>query len=184
MLLNRGPEKTLDGPLNSKEIEPVKPKGNQPWIFTGRTDAEASILWLLDVKSRLIGKQPDAGKDWVQEKRVIEDNMVGWHPNQWYKFAQTPTDREGQGNLACCSQWGHKESNNNQWLTQQKYSLKCFLLQSISLSFFFFFDLYITTISLLSLSLMSFTMTFTYFSFYNCTWQRVQMWAQTPLENP
>ena len=132
MLLNCGPEKTLDGPLNSKEIEPVKPKGNQPWIFTGRTDAEASILWLLDVKSRLIGKQPDAGKDWVQEKRVIEDNMVAWHPNQWYKFAQTLGDREGQGSLAWCSPQGCRESDttyqlsNNKILDSKTFTIRIF----------------------------------------------------------
>ena len=72
-------EKTLESPLDSKEIKPVNPKGNQPWIFIGRTDAEAEapILWPPDVKSRLIGKDPDAGKDWRQkEKRAAEDEMV------------------------------------------------------------------------------------------------------------
>ena len=75
-------EKTLESPLDSKEIKPVNPKGNQPWIFIGRTDAEAEapILWLPDAKSRLIGKDPDAGKDWGQaEKGTTEDEMVGWH---------------------------------------------------------------------------------------------------------
>ena len=72
--------KRLESPLDSKEIKPVNLKGNQPWIFTGRTDAEAPILWPPDAKSRLIGKDPDAGKDWRQkEKRAIEDEMVGWH---------------------------------------------------------------------------------------------------------
>ena len=73
-------EKTLESPLDSKEIKPVNPKGNQPWIFIGRTDAEAEapILWPPDVKTRLIGKDPDAGKDWRQkEKRAAEDEMVG-----------------------------------------------------------------------------------------------------------
>ena len=72
-------EKTLESPLDSKEIKPVNPKGNQPWIFIGRTDAEAEapVLWPPDVKSRLIGKDPDAGKDWRQkEKRAAEDEMV------------------------------------------------------------------------------------------------------------
>ena len=75
-------EKTLDSPLDSKEIQPVHPKGNQFWIFIGRTDAEAetSILWPPDLKNRLIGKDPDAGKDWRQEENgTTEDEMVGWH---------------------------------------------------------------------------------------------------------
>ena len=74
--------KTLESPLDFKEIQQVHPKGNQPWIFMGRTDAEAEtpILWLPDAKSQLIGKDPDAGKDWRQEeKRTTEDEMVGWH---------------------------------------------------------------------------------------------------------
>ena len=73
-------EKTLESPLDSKEIKPVHPKGNQLWIFTGRTDAEAPILWPPDVKNWLIGKDPDAGKDWRQEEKgMTEDEMVGWH---------------------------------------------------------------------------------------------------------
>ena len=73
-------EKTLQSPLDSKEIKPVNPKGNQPWIFTGRTDAEALILWPPDAKNWLIGKDPDARKDWMQEEKgTTEDEMVGWH---------------------------------------------------------------------------------------------------------
>ena len=99
-------------PLGSKEIKPVNPKGNQPWIFTERTDAEAEapILWPPDAKSQLIGKDPNAGKDWRQEKRAAEDEMVGWHP--WLngqESEQTPGDCEGQGSLACCSTWSGKE---------------------------------------------------------------------------
>ena len=77
-------EKTLKSPLDCKEIQPVHPKGDQPWVFIGRTDAEAEtpILWPPDVKNWLIGKDPDAGKDWRQEKKgMIEDEMVGWHPS-------------------------------------------------------------------------------------------------------
>ena len=71
-------EKTLESPLVRKGMEPVNPKGNQPWIFTGRTDAEAPILWPLDVNSRRTGKDPDDGKDWRRkEKRMAEDEMVG-----------------------------------------------------------------------------------------------------------
>ena len=73
-------EKTLESPLDSKEIQPVNPKGNQPWIFIGRTDAEAPVLWPPDAKNWHIGKDPDAGKDWRQEEKwTIEDEMVGWH---------------------------------------------------------------------------------------------------------
>ena len=75
-------EKTLESPLDSKEIKPVPPKGNQAWIFIGRTDAEAEapILWLPDEKSQLTGKDPDAGKNWKQEEKgMTEDEMVGWH---------------------------------------------------------------------------------------------------------
>ena len=106
-------EKTLESPPDCKEIKPVHPKGNQPWISTGRTDAEAEapILWPHDVKSWLIGKDPDTGKDWRQvEKEVTEDEMVGWH--HWlngHEFEQTPGDIEGQGSLVCCSPWGCKE---------------------------------------------------------------------------
>ena len=105
-------EKTLESSLDCKEIKQVNPKGNQPWKFIRRTDAEAEapILWP-DAKSQLIGKDPDAGKDWKQEvKRVTEGEMFGWH--HWlngHEFEQTLGDSEGQGSLACCSPWGHKE---------------------------------------------------------------------------
>ena len=106
-------EKTLESPLDSKEVKPVRPKGNQSWIFIGRTDteAEAPILWLPDAKSRLIGKDPDAGKDWNQEaKGMTENEMVGWlHWLNGHEFEQTPGDSEGQRSLACCSSWDHKE---------------------------------------------------------------------------
>ena len=106
-------EKTLESPLDCKEIKPINPKGNQSWIFIGRTDAEAEapILWPPDVKSQLIRKDPDAGKDWRQEgKGMTEDKMVGWH--QWlsgHEFEQTPGDGEGQGDMVFCSPWGRKE---------------------------------------------------------------------------
>ena len=108
-------EKTLQSLLDCKEIKPVNPKGNQPWIFIGRTDpeAEAPILWPPDWNSWLIRTDPDAGKDWRQEgKWATEDEMVGWH--HWlnaHEFEQTLADTEGQGSLACCSPWGRKESD-------------------------------------------------------------------------
>ena len=100
--------------LVGKEIKPVNPKGNQSRIFIGRTDAEAEtpILWPPNVKNWLIGKYPDAGKDWKQEEKgVTEDEMVGWH--HWldgHEFEQALGNGEGEGSLMCCSPWGHKES--------------------------------------------------------------------------
>ena len=103
-------ENTLESPLDCKEIKPVNPKGDQSWIILGGTDAEAPILWPPDAESRLIEKDPDAGKDWGQEKGMTEDEMFGWH--HWlngHEFEQAPEDGEGQGILACCSPWGFKE---------------------------------------------------------------------------
>jgi len=101
------------GSLDRKGIHPVNLKGNQFWIFTGRTDAEAEapILWPPDAKRWLTGKDPDAGKDWGQEeKRVTEDEMVGWHCRlNGHKFEQTPRVDEEQGSLVCCSLWGREE---------------------------------------------------------------------------
>ena len=103
-------EKILESPLHSK-INSVNPKGNQPWIFIERTVAEALILWPLDAKSWLFGKDPGAGKGGRQKgKRMIEGEMVGWH--HWFnghEFEQTLGDSEGQGSLACCSLQGCKE---------------------------------------------------------------------------
>ena len=113
-------EKTPEGHLDDREIKPVHPKGNQPWIFIGRTDAESEtpILWPPDVKSRLLEKDPDAGKDWRQEEeRVSEDEMDGWlHWCNGHELGQTLGDGEGQGGLACYSPWGCKESDMTEWL--------------------------------------------------------------------
>ena len=105
-------EKTFESPLDSKGIKPVNPKGNQPHIFIGRTEAEAEapVLWPHDTKSRLIGKDPDAGKD-SRRKRAAEDEMARFHyPLNGHEFEQIPGYSEGQGSLACCSPWGRKES--------------------------------------------------------------------------
>ena len=113
-------EKILESPLDCKEIQPVHPKGDQSWVFIGRTDAEAEtlILWLPDVKNWLIRKDLDAGKDWRQEENgLTEDEMVGWH--HWFngpEFEQAPGVGKGQGSLACCSPWGCKESNTTERL--------------------------------------------------------------------
>ena len=118
-------EKTLEHLLDSKEIKPVNPQRNQPWIFIGKTDtkAEAPILWLPDVKSWLIGKDRDAGKDWRREKEVTEDERVEWH--HWlngHEFEKTSRDSEGQESLVCCSLWGRKESNPTEWLNNKNNS--------------------------------------------------------------
>ena len=111
-------EKTLKIPLDSK-IKPVNPKGNQPWIFIGRADAEAPTLWPPDGKIWLIRKDRDAGKDWRQEvKGMTEDEVTGWHHwHHGHEFEQTPGDTEGQGSLwLCCRPWGHKELDTTEWL--------------------------------------------------------------------
>ena len=106
-------EKTLKSPLDCNKIKPVHPKGNQSWIFIGRTDAEAEtpILWPPDAKNWLIGKDPDAGKDWRQEEKgMTEDEMVGWH--HWldgHEFEQAPGVGDRQGSLVYCSPWCYKE---------------------------------------------------------------------------
>ena len=106
-------EKILESPLDSKEIKLVHAKGNQPWIFMGKTDAEGPILWPADAKSWFIGKDPDAGKDWGQEEKwVTEDEMVGWrHRHNGHGFEQTQGDSEGQGSLTCCNSWVQKVSD-------------------------------------------------------------------------
>ena len=101
-------EQTLESPLDCKEIQPVNSKGNQSWIFIGRTDAEAEtpILWPPDAESQFIRKDTDAGKNWRwEEKGMTEDEMAGWH--HWlnaHEFERAPGVGGGQGNLACCSQ--------------------------------------------------------------------------------
>ena len=113
-------EKILESPLDCKKIKPVNRKGNQSWIFIGRTDAEAEtpILWPPDVKSWLIGKDTNAGKDWRQEEKgTTEDEMVGWHHQfNGQEFEQAPGVGDGQGSLACCSSWGSKELDTTEGL--------------------------------------------------------------------
>ena len=114
VVLEKTPERNLDW----KKIQPVNPKGNQPWRFIRRTDAEAEAptLWLPDVKSWLTEKDPYGGKHWGQEEKgVAEDEMVRWH--DWlngHELEQTPGDSEGQGSLVCCTSWGHKELDTTQ----------------------------------------------------------------------
>jgi len=118
-------EKTLESPLDCKKIKLVNPKGNRSWIFTGRTDAEAKApkLWPPDAKSWLIRKDPDAGKDWRQEEKgTTEDVMAGWHHQlDGHEFEQALGDGEGQGSLACCSPWGHQESDLTEQLNNNRH---------------------------------------------------------------
>ena len=113
-------EKTLESPLDCKEIKPVHPKGNQSWIFIGRADAEAEapILWQSVVKSWLIWKDPDAGQDWRQEEKgASEDEIVGWHHRlNGQEFEQALGVGDGQGGMVCCSSWGCKESDTTERL--------------------------------------------------------------------
>ena len=129
-------EKTLESPLDCKEIKPVNRKGSQSWIFIGRTNAEAEapILWPPDVKNWLIRKDPDAGKDWRQEEKgTTEDKMVGWH--HWldgHEFEQAPGVGyilSGQGSLACCSACGHRVRHD--WATELKVSEKLVICTSL-----------------------------------------------------
>ena len=112
-------KKTLESPLDCKEIQPVYPKGNQSWIFIGRTDAEAETP-VPDAKNWLTGKDPDTGKDWKQEEKgTTEDKMVRWH--HWldgHEFEQAPGVGDGQGSVVCCSPWGGKESDMTEQLNQ------------------------------------------------------------------
>ena len=130
MLLNCGVGEDLESPLDCKEIQPVHPKGDQFWVFIGRTDTEAEtpVLWPPHAKSWLIGKDPDAGKDWNQvEKGMREDEMVGWH--HWlngHEFEQTPEDSGGQRSL---ERYSHGVANSwtwlSDWITTTNYDYYC-----------------------------------------------------------
>ena len=123
-------EKILESPLDCREIKPVNLKENQSWIFIGRTDVEAPILWPPNVKSWLFGKGPDAGKDWRQEEKgMTENEMIGWHHRlNGHEFEQAPGVGDGQGSLACCSPWGHKKLDTTEWLNLH-------IIQNRSISF-------------------------------------------------
>ena len=113
-------EKTLESPLDSKEIQPVHSKGDRSWVFFGRNDAKAEtpVHWPPHAKNWLIGKDSDAGRDWGQEEKgTTEDEMAGWH--HWLdgcEFGWIPGNGDGQGGLACCNSWGHKESDTTEQL--------------------------------------------------------------------
>ena len=117
-------KKTLVSPLDCKEIQPVHPKGNQSWVFTGGTDGEAGtpVLWPPDAKNWFIGKDPDAGKDWRQEEKgTVEYEIVGWqHWLNGHEFEQALGVGDGHGSLVCCSPWGHKVLDTTEWLNWTK----------------------------------------------------------------
>ena len=114
-------EKTLESPLDCKEIQPVHAKGDQSWVFIGRADVEVEtpIVWPPHAESWLIWKDPDAGKDWGQEEKgTTEDEMVGWHHrHNGLGFGWTLGVGDGQGSLACCGSWSRKESDTTEWLS-------------------------------------------------------------------
>ena len=114
--------------VDCKEVKPVKPRGNQSWLFIGRTDAEAETLihWSPDGKSQLIGKDPDAGKDCRWEKGTTENQMVGWHHQlDGHEFEQALGAGDGQGSLAWCSPWGCKELDTIDWVNWTEGLLPC-----------------------------------------------------------
>ena len=129
-------EKTLESPLDCKEIQPVHPK-DQSWVFFGRTDAQAEtpILWPPHAKSWLIGKDYDAGRDWGQEEKGMTlDEMAGWHHRlHRHEFEWTPEDGDGQGGLVCCNSWGCKESDMTERLnwTDTIYPCCLFILYTV-----------------------------------------------------
>ena len=149
-------EKTLESPLDCKDIKPVSLKRKQPWIFIGKTDAEAEtpILWPSDRKSPPIRKDPVAGKDRRQEEKgTIEDETVEWHHRlNGHESEQIPGDGEGQGSLAYCSPWDYKELDTTEWLSNNNISkaalmlskyllkkyLKCWTFCVVWLTFYFF----------------------------------------------
>ena len=122
-----GLEKTLESPSDCKEIKLVNPKGNQSWIFIGRTDPEAPVFWPPDAKSWLTGKHPDAGEDWgLEEKGMTEDEMVGWH--QWlngHEFEQTLGDRGREARHAAVYGVTKSQTWLSNWTTTKKHSLNC-----------------------------------------------------------
>ena len=136
--------KTLESPLDCKEIQPVHSKGDQPLVFFGRNDAEAltPVLWPPHAKSWVTGKDPDAGRDWGQEEKgMTEDETAGWHHRlNGHEFEWTLGVGDGQGGLACSSPWGHKESDTTEWLNwtelNQTPTFSKFLSKWPQMSFF------------------------------------------------
>ena len=134
-------EKTLESPLDCKEIQPVHSEWDQSWVFLGRNDAKAEtpVFWPPHAKSWLIGKDSDAGRDWGQEEKgMTEDEMAGWHHQlDGHEFEWTPGVDDGQGGLACCNSWGRKEPNMTEWLnwTEGKIPINVIFYHMIYLLF-------------------------------------------------
>ena len=135
-------ERTLESPLDCKEIQPVHPKADQFWVFIGRTDAEAEtlILWLPHAKSWFIGKDSDAGRDWGQEEKgTTEDEMAGWHHHlDGHEFEWIPGVGDGQEGLACCDSQGRKESDRTErlklkWYTEMRHTTKIDTKEDVAL---------------------------------------------------
>ena len=127
-------EKILESPLDCKEVKLVHPKGNQSWIFIGRTDADAEtpVFWPSDVKSWLIWNDPDVGKDWRQEEKgTTEDEMARWHHRLNDEFEWTLGVGDGQGGLACCGSWGCRESDTTERLNWTEQAFYCLLLSAL-----------------------------------------------------
>ena len=146
--------KTLESPLDCKEIQPVHSEGDQSWVFFGRNDAKAEtpVFWPPHAKSWLIGKDSDAGRDWGQEEKgTTEDEMTGWH--HWLdgrEFEWTPGVGDGQGGLACCDSWGPKKSDTTEWLNWlMRYES---FLNFLSFFLYFFIDFISILISILLIS--------------------------------
>ena len=167
MLSNCGAEKTLVSLLDSKETKPANPKGNQSWIFIGRIDVEAPILWPPNAKSQLIGKFPDARKDWRrEEKGTTEDEMVGWHHQlDGHELEQTLEDGEGQRSLRFL---GSQSQTWLNWTTATRFSKKYFkIIASLfcfAPTFLAFFQLLVVTV----LSLAKWFLWLATFSFRFC----------------
>ena len=130
MLWNCSTGEDFESPLDSKEIKPVNPKGNQPWVFIGRAGAETEtpVLWSPHVKSWLIGKDCDAGRDWGQEEKgTTEGDKAGWHHRlNGHEFLWTPGVGDGQGDLVCCDSWSRKESDTTEQLNWTELMLDSF----------------------------------------------------------
>ena len=129
----------IESPLDCKEIQPVHSEGDQSWVFFGRNDAKAPVLWPPHVKSWLIGKDSDAGRDWGQEEKgTTEDEMAGWHHQfDGCESEGTPGAGDGQGGLACCDSWGCKESDMTQRLNWTELNIICSILLLIYMIFYY-----------------------------------------------
>ena len=177
-------EKTLESPLDCREIQPVHSKGDQPWVFFGRNDAkdESPVLWPPHVKNWLIGKVSDSGRDWGQEEKVMTENeTAGWHHQlDGREFAWTPGDGDGQGGLTCCNSWGCKELDMTEgmnWIelkVNKAYFSQIYPLlwtSTVLFILFYFFLIYqntfihkITFVWLMKFILWNFWYHFTYFN--------------------